>query len=69
MGGEGADEEDGMHGDDREKQKHNGKEGRGPQFPSLNSSSVLTVCEERGANVTFRLCANCHRGVALSHKT
>lgn len=38
-----------MHADDREKKKHNGKEGRGQQFPSINSSSVLTVCAEQRA--------------------
>lgn len=58
--GRGGDEVDGMHGDDREKKKHNGKEGRGQQFPSTNFSSVPTVCAEQraakqdsGAYLTF----------------
>lgn len=42
------------------RKKHNGKEGRGQQFPSTNLSSVLTVCAEQraakqdsGAYLTF----------------
>lgn len=31
------------------RKKHNGKEGRGQQFPSTNFSSVLTVCAEQRA--------------------
>lgn len=49
-------EVDGMHGDDREKKKHNGKEGRGQQFPSTNFSSVLTVCAEQRASQAGHRC-------------
>lgn len=74
--GEG-DEVDGLYGDEREKKEHNGKERRGQQFPSINFSSVVTVCAEQcGAKQDCILsisqhstCAQTNTGVYLAHKT